>query len=208
MPTIEYKLTGGLHSLETSVKLTLIEQIKHYRNEFINTIVKEESGVLKIADSELGKRWTKSSQIPVLAVVAIKSNGSFEFHKGFNIDYRLQIGNLCAERTAMASALAKNINLKPTEIIGITVLGMPKYNDTDAWFNMYRAINTGTTIEWPKGKNPRYPCGVCLEFLCNVCSSSHSLSVLLYNSTDVSVENSLVKLIKNCNMHRQQLFDE
>jgi cytidine deaminase len=78
--------------------------------------------------NERGTSWIKSSRIAVLAVVMVQKDGdpAPRFIRGVNSEMYTIAGTLCAERSALAAALASDLALRKRDIKAVAVLNMPK----------------------------------------------------------------------------------
>ena len=111
--------------------------------------------------------WLRQSGKPVLAVVVVRdSEGGLRAYRGCNMEVSLPTGSLCAERSAIAQALADNPSLERSHVLAVAVLSMA-------------------------GMAFLEPCGVCSEWLLKVAEENPSLRLVLFE--DASCERAIVR---------------
>ena len=78
-------------------------------------------------EHELSSFWLRKTRQPVLAVLAVrKRGGALHFFRSMNTEVSMPTGSLCAERAAIAAALASDPSLLRRDLRAVAVLSLPK----------------------------------------------------------------------------------
>jgi cytidine deaminase len=87
----------------------------------------EMNAALVSGNNDIHRFWLRKTHKPVLAVLLVQSSGEAapRLYRGTNMEVSMPTGSLCAERSAIGSALAANPNLKRHDLKLIAVLAVP-----------------------------------------------------------------------------------
>ncbi|EZG44714.1 hypothetical protein GNI_144500 [Gregarina niphandrodes] len=102
--------------------------------------------------------WHRKSGQVVLAVLLLRIHGKLQTVRGINSELSLPSGSVCAERAAIAAALAQHLSIARSDFVSIAVLA-------------------------PNNANPIKPCGVCSEWIKKIEEACPTFSVITFTST-------------------------
>jgi cytidine deaminase len=97
----------------------VVQEMRAFYHEMTNTLA---SG-----NNDIHRFWLRKTHKPVLAVLLVQSADMAEprLYRGTNMEVSMPTGSLCAERSAIGSALASKPNLKRQDLKLIAVLAVP-----------------------------------------------------------------------------------
>jgi cytidine deaminase len=121
-----------VHSFETMETRPAVDADR-VRDPGLQLVVQEMRGfyqemnaALVSGNNDIHRFWLRKTHKPVLAVLLVQSSGEApRLYRGTNMEVSMPTGSLCAERSAIGSALAANPNLKRHDLKLIAVLAVP-----------------------------------------------------------------------------------
>jgi len=116
IPAVPVSMTRHLEAKQ------MVQEMINFRAEFHR---------LKDAQNDLGTFWMRKTKKPVLSVLMVRKfseggppEGEVRLIRGTNMEVSMPTGSLCAERSAIGSALGSDLTLRRRDIIGVAVLGV------------------------------------------------------------------------------------
>lgn len=123
-----------VHSFETMETLPAVD-VDRLRDPGLQAVIQEMRAfyhqmttALTSGNNDIHRFWLRKTHKPVLAVLLVQSSDTTEppqLYRGTNMEVSMPTGSLCAERSAIGSALAANPNLKRQDLKLIAVLAVP-----------------------------------------------------------------------------------
>ena len=105
--------------------IALVHEMRKHVDCFLSSFQKGSS-------NELATFWLRKTRQPVLAVLAVKKHdGPTHFFRAINTEVSMPTGSLCAERAAIAMALALDPAIHRKDFRAIAVLSLPKLDHPD-----------------------------------------------------------------------------
>jgi cytidine deaminase len=205
----EYTPALELSHLDTNGRLLVLEMIEH-KKRIEHTILSAYSGkevddpdvfTMELGriekkhgqqyldqDHELDSFWLRKTKQPVLSVLLVQKENDSKprFFRGINIEVSMPTGSLCAERSAIGSALASDPTLKRKDMKMIAVLSLT-LNPEDYLSVKQSSEDSATIVTGTKplvAKNPIAPCGSCMEWLRKISAANPDFRVLTFENTD------------------------
>jgi cytidine deaminase len=194
----EFSPAVDFGSLEKDERLLVLEMMKHkqkFEHVSIGVLDLEEQTSAPVPREarrrtlstwepkithELDSFWLRKTKQPVLSVLMVQKSEDENprFFYGVNIEVSMPTGSLCAERSAIGSALAQDPTLKRKDMKAIAVLSL-SLNSAD-----YSRRENGKLAVI--AKNPIAPCGACKEWLKKISAANPDFRVVMFESSDCS----------------------
>ena len=113
--------------------------------EYISpTTISKLNDYIKTIPESIMQNWQKKSQQVYAAIVVVQTKRGLDYVPGVNVEVSLPTGSLCAERSAIASAVAKYPYIEHKDFIEFYVKQI-----------------------YPENKKAE-PCGVCKEWISKI----------------------------------------
>ena len=195
--TAEMTPAVPLKDVDTSIKLLVLETMQH-RDLFARALMEpkfrvdpsvyEESPVIAPAPApnELENFWLRKTGKPVLSVLMVLKPGMEpSFFRGINMEVSMPTGSLCAERSAIANALAHDPTLRREDMKMIAVLSVELSENVLPVLDEAKGQQS-QGAEAVQASNPILPCGACQEWLRKIAACNPDFQVITFDDTSCS----------------------